>query len=203
MPQPEPAAADREVLEAAADEAEHLVAPEVGLDELGVIGVVALEPLLVRRQAEEPVLLGQPLEGHVGVVRADRPARRLDHLGGGPKALVRAVPALVRAEVEVAVGVGPADHLLGRPDVVRVGRPDEPVGGDEESVSARLNSSTVPSTNARGVVPSSAARWAMFTECSSVPVRKRVSCPTMRCQRAMASAPITSYRVCSPGRLLA
>jgi len=41
----------------------------------------------------------------------------------------------------------------------------------------------------------------MLTECSSVPVRKRVSSPFIRCQRAMTSAPMTSYRVCRPGLL--
>ena len=43
----------------------------------------------------------------------------------------------------------------------------------------------------------------MFTECSSVPVRNRVSSPSMRCQRAMTSAPMTSYTVCRPGALFA
>ena len=52
-------------------------------------------------------------------------------------------------------------------------------------------------------LPSSEAFWAILTECSSVPVRKRVSSPFIRCQRAMTSAPITSYKVCSPGLLLA
>jgi hypothetical protein len=58
--------------------------------------------------------------------------------------------------------------------------------------SAARNSATFSSTNARGVVPSSVARWAMFTECSSVPVRNRVSSPFIRCQRAITSAPTTS-----------
>ena len=127
MPQPDAGPADREVLEALADEPEHLVAPVVGLDEVRVLLEVALEALLVRRQAEEPVLLGQPLERDVGMVRADRAAGGLDDLGRAPEALVRAVPALVRAEVDVAVRVRPADHLLGGPDVVGIGRPDEPV----------------------------------------------------------------------------
>ena len=43
----------------------------------------------------------------------------------------------------------------------------------------------------------------MLIECSSVPVRKRVSSPSIRCQRAMTSAPITSYRVWTPGLLFA
>ncbi len=68
------------------------------------------------------------------MVRADRPARRLDHVGGVAEALVRAVPALVRAEIDVAVRVGAPDHLLRRPDVVGVGRADEPIGADEEGV---------------------------------------------------------------------
>ena len=64
-------------------------------------------------------------------------ARRLDQVARVAEALVRAVPALVRAEVDVAVGVGPADHLLGGADVVGVGRPDEPVGRDAEGVLGR------------------------------------------------------------------
>ena len=69
--------------------------------------------------------------------------------------------------------------------------------------SASRNSSTFSSTNSRGVRPCAAAAWAMLTLCSSVPVRNRVSSPSIRCQRAMTSAPITSYTVCSPGALLA
>ena len=38
----------------------------------------------------------------------------------------------------------------------------------------------------------SAARMAMLTECSSVPVRKRVGVPHIRCQRAMTSLATTS-----------
>ena len=72
------------------------------------------------------------------MVRADRAARRLVDVGRVAEALVRAVPAFVRAEVDVAVRVRAADHLLGRPDVVRVGRPDEPVGRDRERVLGRL-----------------------------------------------------------------
>jgi len=62
---------------------------------------------------------------------------------------------------------------------------------------------TISSTNARVSWPREAASSAMFTECSSVPVRKRVSSPFIRCHRAMTSAPMTSYRVWRPGRLLA
>ena len=77
-------------------------------------------------------------------------------------------------------------------------------GAMPSASSAVLKSSTISSTNARVSLPSSLRPLvAMLTECSSVPVRKRVSSPFMRCQRAMTSAPITSYRVCRPGRLLA
>ena len=76
-----------------------------------------------------------------------------------------------------------------------------PNEGFRSSSSAVVNSATISSTNSRVSRPSSAARWAMLTECSSVPVRNRVSSPFIRCQRAMTSDPITSYRVCRPGLL--
>ena len=152
-------AADREVLEPLADEAEHLVAAVLGLHEVGVLLEVALEPLLVGRQAEEPVALGQPLERHVGVVGAAAAVRRLEQVRRRLEALVRAVPALVRAEVDVAVRVRPADHLLGRPVVVGVGGPDEPVGADAAArprppgtarpSRRRSRAASVPSASAR------------------------------------------------------
>jgi hypothetical protein len=71
------------------------------------------------------------------------------------------------------------------------------------AASASLKNSTFSSTNAFAGRPSSTADWAMLIECSSVPVRNRVSSPFIRCQRAMTSAPITSYSVCRPGRLFA
>ena len=130
-------AADREVLEAAGHEAEHLVLAVLGLDPVGMLGVVALERRLVLREAEEPVALGQPLQRDGGVVRAVGAGRVLDELALGDEPLVRAVPALVRAEVEVALGVGPPDELVDGPLVVRIGRPDEPVGRDAERVLGR------------------------------------------------------------------
>ena len=68
------------------------------------------------------------------MVRADRPARGLLDVRRVPEALVRAVPALVGAEVDVAVRVRPPDQLLGRPDVVGIGRPDEAVRADLEGL---------------------------------------------------------------------
>jgi len=110
----------------------------VRLDEVGVVGEVALEPLLVGRQPEEPVLLGQPLERDVGVVRADRPARRVQDVGRVEEPLVRAIPALVRPGIDVTRGIRAANHLLGRHDVIRVRRPDEAIRADPESVLGRL-----------------------------------------------------------------
>ena len=103
-----------------------------------MVGEMALEALLVGRQPEEPVALGQPLERDVGMVRADGAARRLEDVGRVAEALVRAVPALVRAEVDVALRMRATDHLLRGPDVVRVGRADEPVRRDRQGVLGRL-----------------------------------------------------------------
>ena len=131
-PPPRIGPADGEVLQAAADEAQHLVAPMVGRHEVRVLLEPALEALLVGREPEEPVPLGQPLERDVRVVRTDRAESRLDDVGGVAEPLVGTVPALVHAEVDVAAGVRPADHLLGRAEMVRVRGPDEAVGGDCE-----------------------------------------------------------------------
>ena len=98
-----------------------------------MVGVVLLERGLVLRQAEEPVPLGQPLERDRRVVRAVGAGGVLDELALGDEPLVRAVPALVHARVQVALGVGPPDELVDRPLVVGVGRPDEPVGRDPEA----------------------------------------------------------------------
>ena len=76
-------------------------------------------------------------------------------------------------------------------------------GRMRSACSAAWNSAAFWSTNARGVIPCASADWAMLTECSSVPVRNRVSSPSIRCQRAMTSAPMTSYTVCRPGALFA
>ena len=186
-----------------AHEAQHLVAAVLRLDPLGVLGEVPLQALLVGRQAEEPVALGEPLQVDRGMVGAVRAAGILDQLRGRDEALVGAVPALVRAHVEVAVGIGAAQHLVHRDLVVGIRGPDEAVRRDGQGVLRARKSTTISSTNALGVMPRSVAVWAMLTEYSSVPVRKNVSSPRMRCQRAIVSAPTTSKSVWRPGRLLA
>ena len=84
--------------------------------------------------------------------------------------------------------------------MVGVGRPDEAVGADREGVLGRLEVAR-PSRRRTPAAAGPPRRrcCAMLIECSSVPVRNRVSSPFIRCQRAMTSAPITSYRVCRPG----
>lgn len=54
-------ATHREVLQATANEAEHLVAARVGLHRVGMCGVVLEEAVLVARQLEEVVLFGDVL----------------------------------------------------------------------------------------------------------------------------------------------
>ena len=65
-------------------------------------------------------------------------------------------------------------------------------GAIASASSADLNMATFSARKSSVGRPSSIAAWAMLIECSSVPVRKRVSSPAIRCQRAIASAPITS-----------
>jgi len=99
-----------------------------------MLGVVALEPLLVGREAEEPVALGEPLERYVGMVRAVGPVRVLHEVVLGDEALAGAVPPFVVAHIEVAVDIGAADHLVHGRDMVGVGRAEEPVWSDPERV---------------------------------------------------------------------
>ena len=88
-------------------------------------GEVVDQTIAIGRQTEEPVPLSQPLELDVRMVGAAEALGGLEQVGRRLEALVRAIPALVRAEVDVPVRVRAPDDLLGRPVVIRVGRPDE------------------------------------------------------------------------------
>ena len=69
-------AAHREVLQTAADEAEHLVQPRLGLHRVGMLGVVREQPVGVARELEEVVLLDDVLDRTVrGSGSCRRPAR--------------------------------------------------------------------------------------------------------------------------------
>jgi hypothetical protein len=99
---------------------------------------VLFEPFLVGREAQEPVVLREPLKLDGRMVRAAPALRGFVHVRRSLEALGGAIPALVVTDVDVAFGVGPADHFLRGENVVRIARPDEAVGADEEGVLRRL-----------------------------------------------------------------
>ena len=116
-------AADREVLQAAADEAEGLVALGLGPDEVGVLLVPLEQGLLVLREPEEVVLLAHQLDGAAvdGAVAVDQLGLGVVRLAG------HAVEALVRAEVDVAGVVAGLQQLVHGPVVAGLGGADEVV----------------------------------------------------------------------------
>ena len=124
-------AADREVEEALLDEAEHLVALAGRLHRLGMLGVVREESVLVAREPEEVVLLGDVLDDRP----VDRAAQALVELVLLVVELAAdAVEALVAVELDVAGVVHPLQELLHRPPVPGLGRADVVVVGDVEAV---------------------------------------------------------------------
>ena len=155
-----------------------------------MVGKVTLETFLVGRQAEEPVELGQPLERDLGVVRADGPAGGLDDVAGGTEPSSGST-SLRTSRDSVAVGIRPADHLLGSADVIGVGRPDEPVGVIAKAASASLNRANFSSTNSRVGRPSSTAAWAMLT-------RRRRSRSGSGCRHRPSGASARWHRPRSP-----
>ena len=127
--------ADREVLEAALDEADDLVEAAVRGAEVRVVRVEGQQPVLVGRELEEVALLLGP--GHLGAgfgrvaeaVGADL-GLVLDEV-----ALVAdRVPAGVLGEVDVPVGFHPLPERLGRLVVVRVRGADEAAQRDAEVI---------------------------------------------------------------------
>ena len=126
-----PGAAHREVAQALAQPGEDLVAEVLRLAEARVLGVQALERLLVSAQPEEVVLLLQPLQLEGRVIRAVA----VDQLRLGLELVVAwAIPAGVRALVDVASRLRAADHLEGCLDMVGIRGADEAVVADLEAV---------------------------------------------------------------------
>ena len=129
--------ADRDVLKAATDQAERLVALALGLHGVRV-GLVPVEQRLgERRQAKEPVLLGQPLDR----LAVDLAQRRVAARGVLDEVVVvvvglagHAVPALVGARVDVAVVVDPLHEGLDGVDLSGLGGADEVVEADLQQV---------------------------------------------------------------------
>ena len=128
-------AGDRQVAQSAGHEADHLVAPDVGADELRVRLVMGEQPVGIGRQLEEVGLFLGPchrrpsLGGDANSVGAD------GRLGLGEEALVaNRVPPFVRVQVDVAGGVHPLPDVDRRLDVVGIGGADESVVGDAQLV---------------------------------------------------------------------
>ena len=140
-------------------------------------GEVIEQRLLVLRQPEEVVLLADPLRVQRRVERAvavDEILLLLERLAAD------AVPALVDALVDVAGVVEPlaisVTPALCRGSVVRMKS-----SNDTSSCAHVLrNSRSIWSQYASGSSPSSAAFLNTFCECSSLPIRKRVSKPHSR-----------------------
>ena len=126
-------ARDRQVPQAPRDEADHLVAPDVGSDEVGVGLVVREQPVGVFRQLEEVGLFLGPGDRGAGLDRVAHAVVADLRLVLGEEALVaHRVPALVGAEIDVAGVVHAAPDGLRRLVVVGVAGPDEPVERDVE-----------------------------------------------------------------------
>ena len=120
------------------NESEHLVATVFGLHRRWILRQPRLEALLVGAEFEEPVALCEPLQRDPRVVRANRLVTLFDNVVGVAKPFVRAVPALVAANVDVARGKRASNHLLRGEGVVRVGSANESVGTNQQLRLARL-----------------------------------------------------------------
>ena len=170
-------ATDREVTEAARDEAPHLVEPKRRQDEVGTV-VVELEQLvLVGREPEEVVLLLDPLRNRV-VHRA----LAVDELVLGLELLTaHAVQPCVDVLVDVPVVVDPLQKLPNERLVAFVARPDEEVRSPRSDAAAgSRQASAIWSTYSCAPSPCSSATRHTFVACSSTPVRKNVSSPRWR-----------------------
>ena len=108
---------------------QRLVVAARGQDELGVLVVEPLEPLLEGGEPEEVVLLLLPIELDL-VDRAAIPV--LDLVLGLEVRAPRAVPPLVGPEVDVTGLVDPPEDSLDALDVLGVARSDEEVVRDLE-----------------------------------------------------------------------
>ena len=119
--------ADREVAQAALDEAAGLVVAEVRQDEVRALVVELKQLLLVRGEAEEPVLLLDPLR-HGAVIGT----LAVDELGLGLERLAAvAVQPRVDVLVDVAVVVDALEEILDESLVALI------AGANEEVVGSR------------------------------------------------------------------
>ncbi len=188
----ERAAADADVAEAVADQAQRLVALAVGLHRVGSCG-----------RASRAAAARTPRAGRTSSARGGtRPAGRGSGTGRSRRGrLVRrevvlgvvglarhAVQAFVGVLVDVAVGVHLGQQRLHRDVVPRLGGADEVVVADVEQRPRPRGSARRWRRPARRLGPAASAERCTFRPCSSVPVRKNTSSPSSRCHRASASA---------------
>ena len=122
----DPRARQREVAQPALDERQRLVVARARAHEVRPLGVQLLEPLLERRELEEPVLLVLAVQ----LDQVDRAAVALQDLVLGLEVrAARAVPALVQVLVDVAVLLDPLHDPLDHRAVLGVAGADEEVVG--------------------------------------------------------------------------
>ena len=95
---------DGKVFETLPNKSEHLVAAVFRLHRRQILRQPGLKSLLVGAQSEEPVALLEPLQRHAGMIRADALAPLFHHVAFSAESFVGAVPALIRAEIDVASG---------------------------------------------------------------------------------------------------
>ena len=122
-------AADRQIAQSAAHERDHLVAPRLGTNEVGMLGVILQQPLFHGRQLEEIIFLvnrfGRPPA--LGTRRA-----RADDID--VELVEHAILAAVRTFVDVAALLQSGEHGLHAAHVPGLGGADEVVVGDLHAV---------------------------------------------------------------------
>ena len=171
---PCPRGPDAEVLQAAGDEAPRLVVAKARENEVGS-RVVDLEQLvLVGGEAEEVVLLLDP----VGRTVVDRTLAVHEFILVLERLAVDAVPAGIDVLIDVAVVV---DALEEGSDEGRalIARPDEEVIRDVEAL-GQFPPDDAICRRIPGSSPCERATLATLVACSSTPVRKKVSSPRWR-----------------------
>src|SRR5207302_395086 len=110
--------------------AEHLVPACLGLDKVGMLVDVLLQPILIARQLEEVILFGEPLRFELGVDQAVSIVEvrvLLEGFAGD------AVPTLIDTLVDIASGLQFGDEGLHPADMVGILGPDEAVITDAET----------------------------------------------------------------------
>ncbi len=121
----EAGARDRQIVEAAADEAHHLVAARARRDEVGIALVMREQPLLPRRQAEEIIFLLHPFDFGAGRRLAVEQFALVEE-----RLVAHRIPAGELAEIDFAAALQLVPQRLARADVARLGGADEIVVGD-------------------------------------------------------------------------